>query len=112
MYDPETRRVHKAIPPKEFPPGSLTQPQGPPLIFAQGIPPVPPKLNERPKMHPVIAHSQTVLPSARVPSSSQFDRMDEESGSQLPMASTQVLPGPHGGRPVKKKPVKKRLGGF
>jgi hypothetical protein len=29
------------------------------------------------------------------------------------LVSTQILPGPHGGRPcVKKKPVKKRLGGF
>ena len=28
------------------------------------------------------------------------------------LVSTQVLPGPHGGRSVKKKPVKKRLGGF
>lgn len=34
--------------------------------------------------------------------------------SQLPMPSTQVLPGPHGGRPgpIKKKAVKKRVGGF
>jgi hypothetical protein len=35
------------------------------------------------------------------------------SQSQDFMTSTQILPGPYGGRqPIKKKPVKKRLGGF
>lgn len=39
---------------------------------------------------------------------------DHSQQSQQFMASTQILPGPHGGRPSvpKKKPAKKRLGGF
>ncbi|PCH37833.1 hypothetical protein WOLCODRAFT_114278 [Wolfiporia cocos MD-104 SS10] len=38
---------------------------------------------------------------------------DEPGSSQMPMTSTQVLPGPYGGRPPgPKKSVKKRIGGF
>lgn len=42
------------------------------------------------------------------------DSWDMQPSSQVPFASTQVLPGPYGGRPgvLKKKPAKKRIGGF
>ncbi|KAH9843216.1 RNA polymerase I-specific transcription-initiation factor-domain-containing protein [Rhodofomes roseus] len=42
------------------------------------------------------------------------DDWDAQPSSQIPFASTQVLPGPHGGRPgpAKKKSAKKRVGGF
>jgi hypothetical protein len=44
--------------------------------------------------------------------SPRFSAQPNFAGSE-DLVSTQVLPGPHGGRPsVKKKPVKKRLGGF
>ena len=49
-----------------------------------------------------------------VPGSQPTDTWGAPPSSQEPLASTQVLPGPHGGRALlaKKKPVKKRLGGF
>jgi hypothetical protein len=51
--------------------------------------------------------------SARTGSQLGLLNMDDSQSQDIPMASTQVLPGPFGGRPaVKKKPTKKRLGGF
>lgn len=42
------------------------------------------------------------------------DNWDMHPSSQIPFASTQIVPGPYGGRPglLKKKPTKKRIGGF
>ncbi|OSD08614.1 hypothetical protein PYCCODRAFT_1380319 [Trametes coccinea BRFM310] len=86
-----------------------------------------------PRAPPAIAASQPVVPrkplvAARShdvlvpPSSPRVLPSGTQKGRSTPfpppsqdlMASTQVLPGPHGGRPApaKKKPVKKRLGGF
>lgn len=68
------------------------------------------------------ARSQPMFPSSQPPErrdvigGSQPNAMewDANTASQIPFASTQVLPGPHGGRPsiVKKKTTKKRVGGF
>lgn len=55
------------------------------------------------------AQSQDVRPSTRF--EAEFER--QVASSQDFAISTQVLPGPFGGRPtMKKKPAKKRLGGF
>ena len=58
-------------------------------------------------------HSQEVPPRHDLTfGSSQFSTQPMFAASE-DLVSTQILPGPHGGRPsVKKKPVKKRLGGF
>lgn len=59
------------------------------------------------------AHSQTPFaPLFELPSS--VIAQSQVNESQEYMTSTQILPGPYGGRPtnVKKKPAKKRLGGF
>ncbi|KJA27112.1 hypothetical protein HYPSUDRAFT_987630 [Hypholoma sublateritium FD-334 SS-4] len=61
----------------------------------------------------VQAHSQTAFaPLFELPDSTIAQSQVNES--QEYMTSTQILPGPYGGRPtnVKKKAVKKRLGGF
>ena len=76
----------------------------------------------------VVGHSQPELlrkmvPKAQIHSQIPFAPLFQRPGSvvqsqvnepQEYMTSTQILPGPYGGRPpsVKKKPVKKRLGGF
>ncbi|KAF8911009.1 hypothetical protein CPB84DRAFT_1763121 [Gymnopilus junonius] len=60
------------------------------------------------------------IPIAKVQSQEYFSSRNAGVHDSLPVsfsqdlnASTQILPGPHGGRPgVKKKPAKKRLGGF
>ena len=78
---------------------------------------------------PTVASSQPVRSLPTLPSSQPQElRRDVTAGSQpngpsaepslasqIPFSSTQVLPGPHGGRPppiMKKKPIKKRVGGF
>ena len=98
-----------------------TQSQRPPLIV--------PTLNLAP---PKIASSQTLGTRAPFPvtqvqrtnsdaqrhaiqaGSQPTNSWDMQSSSQIPLASTQVVPGPYGGRPglPKKKPAKKRIGGF
>ena len=94
----------------------------------------PPVASSVPHAPAVIAASQPVFPTRRplVAARSEGDLVRPPlahpiTGSQptdvwvappssqsVPFASTQVLPGPHGGRapPAKKKPVKKRAGGF
>ncbi len=87
-----------------------------------------------PHAHPVIAASQHTIPTRRpllaarsegdlvspppappMVSSQPTDVWPAPPSSQdVPFTSTQVLPGPHGGRapPAKKRPGKKRVGGF
>ncbi|KAH0827044.1 hypothetical protein J3R83DRAFT_4727 [Lanmaoa asiatica] len=76
-------------------------PQRPPLVVAAATQP--------PVIHTVeYATSQTVQRTRSQQFESGFDAFSQE-----PMASTQTLPGPFGGRPgVGKKPAKKRIGGF
>lgn len=75
-------------------------PQRPPAVVAATQPPLVHTV-ERPPM----IQSQPVQLQQFEPGSNVF--------SQEPVISTQVLPGPFGGRPAAgKRPVKKRLGGF
>lgn len=81
-----------------------TQPKQPPAIVSSSQPPA--------KAHLLPRQLQTQTSYSQV-FGTQPD--SQEPQSQLAMASTQVLPGPFGGRPAvgqKKKPPKKRLGGF
>ncbi|KLO11894.1 hypothetical protein SCHPADRAFT_941714 [Schizopora paradoxa] len=98
-----------------------TQSQAPPTIIATK------KLaSTQPKQPPAILPASQPLAKAQVlprqlqtqASYSQvFGTQPDSQGqdSQYAMASTQILPGPFGGRPAagpKKKPPKKRIGGF
>ena len=85
-----------------------------------------------PRAPPAVAASQPVAPRKPVATTRSQDVFPAQSQrplngtsqptdtwaappfSQEPVAATQVLPGPHGGRPnaAKKKPAKKRIGGF
>lgn len=80
-----------------------SQSQAPPAIIpSRTQPSKPPTVG--------LARNQSLGQIIGTQSQSQF----EPSSSQMLMASTQVVPGPFGGRPgaTKKKPVKKRIGGF
>ncbi|GJE90784.1 hypothetical protein PsYK624_069280 [Phanerochaete sordida] len=93
----------KAQPPR-MPPVIATAPMAPPPIAAsQSSRPRPP------------AQSQDTAPLHMGSQPTQFPPSSQPSQSQeMLFPSTQVLPGPFGGRPapVKKKPAKKRMGGF
>ncbi|KAI0636734.1 hypothetical protein C8Q77DRAFT_1094359 [Trametes polyzona] len=112
-------------PATESRPPTQTQTQRPPAI-ASSTPKAPPAIAAsqppQPRRPLVAARSQDTFlaPTSRPPPSGS-QPVEALHGSQtLPpssqefMPSTQVLPGPHGGRPgpVKKKVAKKRLGGF
>ncbi|KAJ3725838.1 hypothetical protein C8R42DRAFT_419083 [Lentinula raphanica] len=80
----------------------------PPKILLQSQ--VPPPIAAKPVAQPVVLPSRLL----GVESQSQMTEL-AEAESQNVMMSTQVLPGPFGGRPTaigKKKAGKKRLGGF
>lgn len=88
--------------------------QAPPLVLATSsiVPQVRPEFSVK---TPLVAQSQdTTLRFPFSGSQPATSNWDLPGSSQEFMASTQVLPGPHGGRPPvgKKKSVKKRLGGF
>ncbi|KAH9901571.1 hypothetical protein C8Q73DRAFT_678269 [Cubamyces lactineus] len=124
----QVRRPAKPALPKDAPtikepgPPTQTQIQRPPAIASSTIARGPPPIASQPAAprKPLVAarsHGSLVTgPQRAIPSGSQ--PLDAQAvglpPSQEFMASTQVLPGPHGGRPVpaKKKPVKKRVGGF
>ncbi|KAI0780690.1 hypothetical protein BD413DRAFT_702681 [Trametes elegans] len=109
-----------ALPAKE--PKVPTQTQRPPAVASSSVAKAPPPMGASQPTLPhkplAAARSQDALvtprPRALPSSSQQVDSWTAPPSSQEPRASTQVLPGPHGGRPVpaKKKPVKKRIGGF
>lgn len=92
-----------------------SQSQRPPTIFASKLV-APPILASSQTAPSVQAQKPSALraPTLRAGSQAPAQSLQEGDGaSQDVMASTQVLPGPHGGRQqVKKKPAKKRLGGF
>ncbi|KAI9057898.1 hypothetical protein FKP32DRAFT_1597859 [Trametes sanguinea] len=125
-----TQRPMKASPPaqkeaqpsKEMGVTAQTQMQRPPAI-ASSNPRAPPAIAASQPLVPrrplAAARSHDVLvppsPPRVMPSGTQPSKSTPlPPPSQDFMASTQVLPGPHGGQPApaKKKPVKKRLGGF
>ncbi|KAI0333487.1 hypothetical protein GY45DRAFT_1296833 [Cubamyces sp. BRFM 1775] len=109
---------------KETGPPTQTQIQRPPAIasstVARGPPPIAASQPTAPRKPLIAARSHGSLvstPQRALPSGSQpldAQAVGPPPPSQEFMASTQVLPGPHGGRPApaKKKPVKKRVGGF
>lgn len=98
-----------------------TQTQRPPAI-ASSVPNAPPAISasQPPVTRRPLAAARSqdafVAPTPRPPSSRSqpAETWGAPASSQEFMTSTQVLPGPHGGRPVpaKKKGAKKRLGGF
>ncbi|KAI0672980.1 hypothetical protein C8Q78DRAFT_1022189 [Trametes maxima] len=119
------KSVSKGIQPgKQAQVQTQTLSQRPPAIVssstAQGPPHVASRQPPMPRKPLVAARSESALttaPSRAPPSGSQpADNWSAVSQSSQPdfVTSTQVLPGPHGGRPlpIKKKPAKKRLGGF
>ncbi|KAL1746085.1 hypothetical protein HDZ31DRAFT_34934 [Schizophyllum fasciatum] len=82
----------------------LQRAQPPPVVASQPPAVVPPFPASQPPARRALAQAGS-LPAA--------DFSQSQSGSQGFMPSTQVLPGPFGGRPApKKKPAKKRVGGF
>ncbi|KAI8989669.1 hypothetical protein BD414DRAFT_414849 [Trametes punicea] len=106
---------------KEARPPAQVRSQRPPVIalsIPKGPPPIPASQLTVPRKPLTLSRSHDTLsatPKLILPSASQpSDTPVAPPSSQEFMASTQVLPGPHGGRPppAKKKPVKKRLGGF
>ncbi|SJL00535.1 uncharacterized protein ARMOST_03848 [Armillaria ostoyae] len=89
-----------------------TQPKRPPVVVASSamVPLVQPA-SSRGSLFP--QSQPAVVPVLRAITQSQASTAFPAPDSQELMTSTQVLPGPHGGRPptAKKKPAKKRLGG-
>ncbi len=117
-YDNTGGQSEKPVPSKPKTRGftSTTQfkPQAPPAILAASALAAPPPILTARKGPPIFG-SQSMMTSSRAFTQSQVPVTVEYSQmSQEPIASTQVLPGPHGGRPLplKKKQPKKRLGGF
>lgn len=117
----------KEQPRKRTPPPVALQPsriQKPPAIAVKTAPAAPPAIaltqSSRPAPVPPVPsfpQSQQSLPRAPQGGSQPTQTgwsSNSPTQSQMPVMSTQVLPGPHGGRPqpVKKKPPKKRVGGF
>jgi len=102
---------------------------GPPPVIAQSQSQKPPKIiaanigttskPEMPRRNATQAQSQDRFSHNLAPGFGSYRpekslTNQSQSQSQELFGSTQVLPGPHGGRPnvAKKKPGKKRLGGF
>ena len=88
--------------PARMPPVIATAPTAAPLVASQ--PARPKHVAQSQGANALLMGSQ---PVQHPPASSQ-------PSQEMPFPSTQVLPGPFGGRPapVKKKPAKKRMGGF
>lgn len=115
---PQPIRHRKFSPPRVGPATQThataqSQPIGPPVVVPLGFT-VPPAANGHAQRPPFVAQSQ---PSAVAQPMRMSNTQGAESNSAFSqdfMMSTQILPGPHGGRPMpsKKKPPKKRLGGF
>ena len=81
--------------------------RAPPVIATSGAASQPPA----PRNALVASRSQDVIETRNQTTTESWGA---SPSSQVPFASTQVLPGPHGGRvpPIKKKVAKRRLGGF
>lgn len=97
--------VEPRLPAQRMPPVITTVPMGPPLIAASQ----PTRPITQSQGAPTTNFAALALGSQLPPFSSS---QPSSQGAAFP--STQVLPGPFGGRPnpAKKKPVKKRMGGF
>ena len=109
---PEPARAPTQIPTQRPPAVASSIPHAPPVIAAS----LPTPTTRRPL---VAARSEGDLvpqtPAPPIAGSQPTDVWAAPSSSQgVPFASTQVLPGPHGGRapPAKNKPGKKRVSGF
>ena len=109
---PAPRRAAKE-PPHNGAPGAKPPPPAP----SQRPPPLVTANQPAPPRNPLVASRSHDVIGSRPPAvgSQPANTWGAPPSSQdVPVASTQVLPGPHGGRaaPAKKKPAKKRLGGF
>ncbi len=99
-------------------PTQQTQSQKAPPVIASSVPMAPPPIlsNQPPRVLPKANWQSQDVVMAAPRMGSQPDAYVSQDGSQsqeMFIPSTQVLPGPFGGRPAaKKKPAKKRLGGF
>ncbi|KAK7693787.1 hypothetical protein QCA50_003359 [Cerrena zonata] len=117
----------KEQPRKRTPPPVASQPsriQKPPAIAVKATPTAPPAIVSTQPSRPApvpsvpsLLQRQQSLPRVHQTGSQPTQTgwsSGSQSQSQMPVMSTQVLPGPHGGRPqpAKKKPPKKRVGGF
>ncbi|RPD66375.1 hypothetical protein L226DRAFT_197300 [Lentinus tigrinus ALCF2SS1-7] len=106
--------LQNAVPtpaPTQRPPTiATTAPRAPPVVVAsQPLAPRKPLAAAR-TQDTIPAQSQRLMNGTSQPT----DTWAAPPSSQEPLAATQVLPGPHGGRPsaAKKKSAKKRIGGF
>jgi hypothetical protein len=100
------------IPQYRKPPAALPMTQKK-QIPPQRPPPVVAAATQPPVVHTVERAPTTIWSQAVQPIHSQQSEPGLDAFSQEPMMSTQVLPGPFGGRPAAgKKPAKKRIGGF
>ena len=120
---PTTDGMNKQLPPVVQ---SSRNPQTPPTIVpaAKRAPPVVksakqpgrdqerPQVNSRPSATPAKLVPSQVRPELMT--DTLLDTTQTSSSQPAPVVNTQVVPGPFGGRPatVKKKPPKKRIGGF
>lgn len=91
---------------------ALTQSQRPPLViaskpFVSQVVPFPAASKPGGILKPASG-----MPILRTGSQSIVRDLTFNASQQDYMASTQILPGPHGGRQSTKKSTKKRLGGF
>ncbi|KAF9013908.1 hypothetical protein BDQ17DRAFT_1341711 [Cyathus striatus] len=100
---PQPRAITHAVR-SQPPPIVLTQSQKPPVIIASST------------TEDIVINKTIPVAQAATTQLADWQQRDDYGSSQeVMMVSTQVLPGPHGGRPgvsVKKKIPKKRLGGF
>ncbi|OAX36678.1 hypothetical protein K503DRAFT_857848 [Rhizopogon vinicolor AM-OR11-026] len=87
-----------------------TSSQRPPLVVA-GLVPRPPRIHAAHR-HWETSNTQPEGPKLQTADIPYGNYAEPSQASQELMTSTQVLPGPHGGRPapLNKRPVKKRLG--
>lgn len=109
--------VRRASPDRTMPPPPA--PTHRPPTIASSIPQAPPVIaasSQPVRRKPLVAarSQDAFVPQSQGVPGQRADAWTAPSSSQEPVASTQVLPGPHGGRPAvaKKKPAKKRVGGF
>ena len=92
-------------------------PAAPPMTQKKQLPsqrPPPVVVATQPPVVHTVERAPTTIQSQSIQQThSQQSEPGLDAFSQEPMMSTQVLPGPFGGRPAAgKKPIKKRIGGF
>jgi hypothetical protein len=91
--------------------------QAPPPIFSASQPALPPAILPTtrglpPRKTSNVNFAGSAFGLGQADAQSRSDAHAQPLSQLQEMASTQIVPGPFGGRPVSKKPAKKRMGGF